>query len=308
VHVPHDAAEDVAAWLVEAGAGGVVHLEEALPSEARLDVYGESARALRGLAAKVRARLLAERVEGRARVNAAPASVGAWETEWMRHLVPVPVSAALTLVPTTWAGALPERGRVVWLEPAMAFGFGEHPTTRLAARAIERLCLAGRTRSVLDVGTGSGVLAVIAALRGATRVVGIDLDPRAVAAARGNAARNGVARRCRFSGSPASRLRGQFDVVVANVDLRTLGALAGAMPGLLVPGGKLLLTGVLAEDAEDLERVYRAVGFTRFLLTEEAGWVLCATSVTPGPGQAGPRALRWPPGTARRTTRKPRSR
>ena len=114
---------------------------------------------------------------------------------------------------------------VVVLDPGRAFGSGSHESTRLAVAAIEDLGVPGAR--VLDVGCGSGVLAVVAALLGAAEVVAVDVDPEAVAATEANAAANGVADRVRARSSPVAELDEPYDVVVANIGGRTLFDLAG---------------------------------------------------------------------------------
>jgi ribosomal protein L11 methyltransferase len=298
VRVSADAADEVGAFLVASGAGGVE--EQSSPRTARLFTYSADRRALERLAALATKELTRAGVGVKASVGPAKAGLASWETDWMRHLEPVRVSPSLTLVPTTGGEPEPGPGRVVRLEPAMAFGFGEHATTRMAAREIERLASSGKARAVLDVGTGSGVLAVVAAVCGSVRVVGVDLDEVAVKAARKNAALNGVGSRCRFSTSPVSRARGEFDVVVANVDLRTLLDLAAVLVRRVAPGGTLLLTGILAEHARELSAAYVALGLrrarpastakgraraARFL--EEDGWAALALTKPVSRGKAG---------------------
>jgi ribosomal protein L11 methyltransferase len=148
-----------------------------------------------------------------------------WDTAWTTALEPVRVSRTLVLAPSTalHVGVLPEH--VVRLEPARAFGFGEHPTTRLAAAAVERACRSG-ARTVLDVGTGTGVLALVASLRGARSVVGIDLDREAISVARRNLRMNAPPGQVRFTTLALRRLRSRFALVVANLDYRTRRALS----------------------------------------------------------------------------------
>jgi ribosomal protein L11 methyltransferase len=129
---------------------------------------------------------------------------------------------------------------------------------------------------VLDFGTGSGVLAVVAAVSGAARVIGLDVAPAAVAAARANAARNGVSKKCRFAEGGLGRLGAPFDLVVANVDLSTLIGLAESLGKRVARGGTLLVTGFLEEDARELSLRYRALGFRASGRREEYGWALLA--------------------------------
>jgi ribosomal protein L11 methyltransferase len=272
VTVTESIGDAVGAFLIEHGAGGVV--EESAGRRVRLVTYGGK-RALERLASAVSGALGSR---ARTDVRPAPASLDGWDTAWMESLVPVAISQSLTLVPTNTA--LPEAGHasVVRLEPALAFGFGEHPTTRLAARAVERRCRSGAVTTVLDVGTGSGVLALVAAVSGARRVVGIDVHSAAVRAARRNAALNGVETVCRFSATPLARLRSHFDLVVANLDRGTLLTHGVSLHRALAPGGTLLLTGFLSGDSTEIERSFAAFGLVPGRRKREADWVLVTLS------------------------------
>jgi ribosomal protein L11 methyltransferase len=272
LRVPLEAAESAGALLVEEGMGAAV-LDEA-PREAKVTCYGEDRAALVRAAGSVKRSLAADGIRARVRVARAPRALDGWRTEWMRDLKAVRISPTLWLVPTT-AEEPGEAGAVVRLEPSLAFGFGEHPTTRMAASEVERSCRGG-ARRVLDFGTGSGVLAVVAAVSGAARVIGLDIAPAAVAAARANAARNGVTKKCRFAEGGLGRLGAQFDLVVANVDLSTLTGLAENLGKRVASGGTLLVTGFLEEDARELSRRYRALGFRASARRKESGWALLA--------------------------------
>lgn len=162
-----------------------------------------------------------------------------WLAVWKEGLEPVTVGA-LTVTPP-WIDAGP--GAVV-IDPGQAFGTGHHETTTGCLAALQELDLAGRR--VLDVGTGSGVLAIAAARLGAKGVVGVDTDPLAVAAARANAKVNGVDIDVR-EGSADAAAPERFDVVVANLDTDTLSRLAGALAERLAPGGTLIASGVSRE-------------------------------------------------------------
>ena len=271
LRVPLEAAETAGALLVEAGMGAAVLDEQ--PRAAKVTCYGEDRSVLVHAGDSVANRLAAEGIRARVRVARAPRALDGWRTEWTRDLKAVRISPTLWLVPTT-AEEPREPGAVVRLEPALAFGFGEHPTTRMAALEVERRSRGARR--VLDFGTGSGVLAVVAAVSGAAHVTGLDVDPAAVDAARANAARNGVSKQCRFGSGSLGSLRTPFDLVAANVDLATLDKLAESLAKRVAPGGILLLTGFLEEDARPLSRRYRALGFRACGRREESGWVLLA--------------------------------
>ncbi len=138
---------------------------------------------------------------------------------------------------------------VVAVDPAGAFGHGGHPTTRLALAAVVAAARPG-TR-VLDVGSGTGVLAVVAAVLGAS-VVAVDTDPAAVAATLANARRNGVADRVVVGDGPPAATGAGFDLVVANLLLADQRPLAPVLPGLVAPGGRLALTGLLPAQLDEL--------------------------------------------------------
>jgi ribosomal protein L11 methyltransferase len=140
----------------------------------------------------------------------------------------------------------------------MAFGTGTHPTTALCLAAISEAVTARPGLSVLDVGTGSGLLAIAARKLGAGRTVAVDVDPVAVRVAGENAARNGVA--LELSGAPAGEVRGAFDLVVANILANTLVELAPALDARLAPGGTLVLSGILAPQADEVRAAHVARG------------------------------------------------
>jgi ribosomal protein L11 methyltransferase len=152
-------------------------------------------------------------------------------------------------------------------------GFGEHATTRLAARAVERLCREAPGAGVLDVGTGGGLLAIVADRAGAGEVRGLDIDPDAVEVARRNAARN-RARRCSFDTAPLGRDEGRYDVVVANIDARTVIGFAEPIAAMLARSGVVVLTGFLVEDEPEVLDAYRRRGLRLAGRDVEGDWLL----------------------------------
>jgi ribosomal protein L11 methyltransferase len=192
------------------------------------------------------------------------------EQDWVRltqsQFEPIRVSGRLWIVPS-WHTAPDPEAIVLVLDPGLAFGTGSHPTTRLCLEWLERAVTPGC--SMLDYGCGSGILGIAAARLGAAEVLGVDIDPQAVAAARDNARRNGVS--ARFDDA-ALRIRGQFDLVAANILSNPLKALAPAVCAHVRPGGRLALSGILAAQAEELIAAY-APWIALGVADTREGWV-----------------------------------
>ena len=156
-----------------------------------------------------------------------------------------------------WADA--EAPATVEIDPGKTFGAGPHPSTRLLAEWFAGE-MAGGER-VLDVGCGSGVLALVAARLGALEAVGIDIEPAAVSAAEANARRNGLDNVARFSTAPVDAAElGTFDVVAANITADVLIALAGDVSARVAPGGRLAVSGISAGQTSAVAAAYRRHG------------------------------------------------
>ena len=196
-----------------------------------------------------------------------------WANAWKRHYRPQRIGRRLLLVPP-WQEAPAGPGDVVLrLDPGAAFGTGLHPTTRLALQLLEGSALEGRT--LLDVGTGSGILAIAGALLGAREVLAVDTSPVAVAVARENARANGQEGRLRvLEGSVAAGAAtgGAFDVVVANIVAKVLTELAPDLAAAAAPGGELLLSGVIEPAELELLITFATRGFLPVERLEEGDW------------------------------------
>ena len=194
-----------------------------------------------------------------------------WVARSRSEFGPIRVSARLWIVPS-WHSA-PEPGAInLVLDPGLAFGTGSHASTRLCLQWLERSIAGGET--VLDYGCGSGILAIAALKFGAARAVGVDIDPDAVAAARANARRNGTA--CEFLESSSS-LTLAADVVVANILANPLKILAPILASRCKRGGRIALSGILLEQADEVRNCYAPwVAFEA--PSEEGGWV-CLSGV-----------------------------
>jgi len=175
-----------------------------------------------------------------------------WEREWMDNFHPMKFGQRLWICPS-WR-EIPEPEAVnVMLDPGLAFGTGTHPTTALCLTWLDGLDLAGKT--VVDFGCGSGILSLAALKLGAKKVIGIDIDPQALQASKANAERNGVADRLELF-LPKDQPSFKADVVVANILAGPLRELAPVIIDYVAPNGLLALSGVLEEQAEELQIIY----------------------------------------------------
>ncbi|HEY9158852.1 50S ribosomal protein L11 methyltransferase [Candidatus Binatus sp.] len=185
-----------------------------------------------------------------------------WSTLWMKRFGPFRVGRRILIVPP-WKREN-QRGRTtIVVQPARAFGTGHHPTTAGALRAIESLVGARAPKSILDAGTGSGVLAIAAAMLGMRdgvecEIIAIDTDPTALENARLNARLNGVEKSIRFSSVPLASIHRHFDLIAANILSHTLIELAPHLKRLVAPGGRLVLGGFLADEASEVLNHYRS--------------------------------------------------
>ncbi|WP_417661699.1 50S ribosomal protein L11 methyltransferase [Pseudomonas sp.] len=192
-----------------------------------------------------------------------------WERSWMDNFKPMRFGQRLWIVPS-WTDA-PEPDAVnLLLDPGLAFGTGTHPTTALCLEWLDGQPL--NDCSVIDFGCGSGILAIAALLLGAPHAVGTDIDPQALEASRDNAGRNGIDP-ARFPlYLPADMPQEPADVVVANILAGPLVALAPQITTLVKAGGRLALSGILAEQAEDVRAAY-AADFDLDPTASNDGWV-----------------------------------
>lgn len=186
---------------------------------------------------------------------------------------PIRVSERLWIVPSWHESPDPAAINLI-LDPGMAFGTGSHPTTRLCLEWLERNVSPACT--VLDYGCGSGILAIAAARLGAGRVAGVDIDPQAVESARANAERNEVTALFADSAEPVA---GEYDLVVANILSNPLRVLAPAICAHVRSGGRLALSGILREQAEEIVAIYAQWLPMRVADTRE-DWV-CLSGVKP---------------------------
>jgi len=266
--ISRDAEDTASALLFDMGSNGIITLDESAGG-VRLGAYFDDVERAEGIQLALEAELarlgLRNALGG---ISMSPVSEQDWMQKWKEGFEAFDVGERLIIAPS-WKLPSDSRGRIViQVDPGMAFGTGTHETTRLCLEAIERHWRGG---SVIDVGTGTGILAIAAALlapesrpalRPELKVVAIDVDPQAVDVARENTAINRVSDRIELhEGQPRDFAGEEFDVVVANLTAEVIIDLMSDLVACLAPGGLMILSGILSELAEDVERALLASGF-----------------------------------------------
>jgi len=263
VRVPTDITEAVANFMIEAGAPGVITEQRddascpAPSGHALLEAHLPAAEHVRFAAAL--ARYLASLAEidpvlGRVTLETTRLPAIDWTALSRRHHRPLRVGRRLLVAPP-WDVPEASGREILVIEPGMAFGTGQHATTRGCLEEIEAAVEAGGVASALDVGTGSGVLALALARLGVARVVALDADPAVPPRARANFERNGAAHLPVFAGT-IQAVRGAFDLVVANLLADPLAAEAPALAAAVAPRGCLIVSGFLDAQARTVRAAY----------------------------------------------------
>lgn len=210
----------------------------------------------------LRSALLAELGQGESRMGCASRiseetiEDRVWERAWLDHFKPMRFGQCLWICPS--ALELPPEavgGVCVDLDPGLAFGTGTHPTTALCLEWLDGQDLTGKT--VLDYGCGSGILAIAALLLGAKAAHGVDIDPQALLASKDNASKNGVASRLTCIYPKQLPADFQADAVLANILANPLVELAPKLAAHCKPGGTIVLSGLLAEQVDQISHAYR---------------------------------------------------
>ena len=203
-----------------------------------------------------------------------------WMTRW-RTFFKASQSGRRIVVKPPWISLKLREMIVIDIEPSMAFGTGTHPTTRLCLRALEKAFdgvydppqRGGRKpRSVLDVGMGSGILSIAAAKLGARHVMGIDIDQRAIDNARENIRINRLRGRIRMRKATLSQIGEQFDLIVANIDAKTIEEMRFPLMDRVAKGGTLILSGVLEGEVDLMRKLFPDESFTLVEVSQEDSW------------------------------------
>lgn len=268
VDVPEDLADEASGLLFELGAEGVEQRDASTLSKGKeghvtlVAAFSDHASANEAIAA----------IDGEWSPTLEEVVGDAWRDAWKEFYHPFALTPRLTVRPP-WEPYTPSRPdeQVLELEPGRAFGTGLHATTSLVAQALDRAATRLQGARVLDVGTGSGILALVALRLGASSVVAVDNDPEAVAVTRENATRNGLEAQVESSVTPVEDIAERFPVVVANIEARVLIPMAPALAARVQTDGLLVLSGILEGQQDDVSAAYAALGPAR--LDRQGEWL-----------------------------------
>lgn len=285
VKTTHDYADLVASAMFDAGAEGVEILDsedlrELLRSDTLWDYVDENllvadpvvrVSAVTAIGNAGFSALLADELDALAERGAYIGEVESrviddedWANEWKKYFKPI-VTDSVTVVPT-WIAYSPREGeKLLRLDPGMAFGTGEHATTRMC---LELMRAAGR--SVIDVGCGSGILGIAAAITGAKSVYMCDIDPQAVKAARNNAELNGVV--CEIEQADLLATSRKAELILANLTADLLIRMAPSVREHLEEGGKLVVSGIIAERLDEVKDAFSRLGYKVEKEAAEGDW------------------------------------
>ncbi len=202
-----------------------------------------------------------------------------WATAWQEHFHVLHLGKRLVIKPSWRKHHRTDDQVVIDLDPGMAFGTGLHPTTRLCLQVLEDRAERGPLGRVLDVGCGSGILSIAAVKLGATRALGVDIDPIAIEATLANARHNRVGKRVRAHEGSVPTDEGPFDTILANLIAGIIVELAGDLAGELVPRGTLIASGIFVDREPEARRALEAAGFELVGRQFESDWVALEASL-----------------------------
>lgn len=197
-----------------------------------------------------------------------------WAENWKKYWHPQRIGKHIIICPS-WEKVddIQENDIIINLDPGAAFGTGTHQTTRLCIRSLEKLYAENDSfKTVLDVGTGSGILAVVAAKLGAKNIYGFDIDPVAVDVSNENAEKNSVSDVCYFDDKSIKQVKDEYDLVIVNILARTILLMAEDVKRTCKQGGTILLSGIIEAKVEEVIEKYKSIGLKLEEKDEEEGW------------------------------------
>jgi ribosomal protein L11 methyltransferase len=275
--IPKDFVEAISNFLIEQGATGVEEVNEDLRWE-RLKAYfpqdGKEKKVLQSLTRYLKSLRSMTPEMSQTRIETTSIPEQDWGENWRRYFRPVQVTPTLVVKPP-WSRIRLKKCQIpIVINPGMAFGTGTHATTKLCMKALER-SLWRKGLSVLDMGTGSGILAIAAARLGASEIWGLDIDGAAVENARENVKQNQVSGIVRIRKGRIGDIRKRFDVVVSNIDLKNLRRMRKSLIHHLKSRGILILSGILKGEEGRLRQHYMETGLLQWVGTEQEGEWVC---------------------------------
>jgi ribosomal protein L11 methyltransferase len=281
VRVNPVAVEAVSAYLLEASPAGIEQLDASHPSpppgllddQVEIRAYfppgtqpAEQAEALSEFCRHAAACVPGFACDAPRTIPLAPED---WADGWKKHFQPVRVGRFF--IHPGWIQPDRDESHPVRIDPSLAFGTGLHPTTQLCLVEMDRLMPA---ESFLDVGTGSGILALAAARCGVPRVVALDNDPEACRVARENLQKNGMQGKVELIEGEVARVPGSFALIAANILSSALIPMAADLTARLAPRGVLLLSGLLIDEVDEVVTAYQAAGCRCTATLEDGEWSL----------------------------------
>ncbi|HLB06014.1 MAG TPA: 50S ribosomal protein L11 methyltransferase [Thermodesulfobacteriota bacterium] len=277
MEVPFDRTDEVSAYLIGMGSGGVV------TGGGAVDTFELSED--KGAKAEIKAYFLPDEAPEKAAeikgyleglglefgISVSDIKDDDWAHKWKEFFKPEKITDRIVIKPTWEAYEAKEGDIIIEIDPGMAFGTGTHPTTRGCLRLIEEVVSRGGIETMLDVGTGSGILAIAAAKLGVQRAIAIDLDSAAVKVAEENIILNKVESQVRVAKIKVDIIYVMFNLVVANIIAEELIRLSVPLKGRVMPGGCLILSGIVAEKADMVKEAFKELSLEKEL--QEGEWV-----------------------------------
>ena len=281
VEVPSALAEAVANFLIESGSPGVVQEKvsgitgKVGTRKERVLAYFRRSRRFPVQRKKIRkylSSLVLSPVRGSFQCQALREEK--WAVAWKENFKSLRVTPKMVVKPP-WDKYARKAGElVIEIDPGMAFGTGTHPTTRMCLQVLERLIPSfAHPPSVLDYGTGSGILAIAAQKLGARDIVAVDIDPAAIRNARKNASANRVHGQIEFRVGAGESLRRRFGIVVANLLPQEILKAADLLAGRVSLGGLLILSGILKKQKKEIASAFKIKGLRIHRSIAERGWM-----------------------------------
>jgi ribosomal protein L11 methyltransferase len=196
-----------------------------------------------------------------------------WAHSWKKYWHPQKISEKVVICPSWEEYKTVDEEIIINLDPGSAFGTGTHPTTRLCVQALEKVIPEYNSIKIADIGTGSGILAVVGVKLGADFAVGVDNDASVISVAIENAEKNNAANKCKFYTGIASDVEGEYEIVVANILAHILIEAMPELTPLVKHDGKLILSGIILEKSQDVQISCIQNGLKIVEVLQEDSWV-----------------------------------